>query len=213
MGNASWISAGDPYETNNLAPDTTLSSYDILDSFFEHFTQRSLYPALRRVSYVGFSAGGQMINRYAWASKLGRTLTSNSNSNSDSSDDDSAAADVQFIISDASSYLYFTSERPSVACRGSYDTGPSHTCAAFTPYYTLNERPRPYAPQIIANISSSSSAAEYTPCKEFDTWKFGTTNMPGAAQGFSYLQPFLDDPSLNDEHTYWYRYVHGSSGG
>lgn len=200
MGNASWISAGDPYETNNIAPQSTLSSYDILDSLYEHFTQRSLYPALRRVSYVGFSAGGQMINRYAWANKLGRPL----NSESDSSN---TATDVQFIVSDASSYLYFTSERPSTECRGSYDTGPSHTCAAFTSYYTLNERPRPYAPPMLTANTTSSAVVEYTPCKEFDSWKFGTSYIPGAAQGFSYLQPFLDDPTLIDEHTYWYRYV------
>lgn len=201
MANASWISAGDPYGPVGVSREDSLSSYKILDSFYGYFTQPALYPNLQQITYVGFSAGGQMINRYAWASKIGRLQDSGV---PPSNDEKSSTAGVpaQFIVSDASSYLYFDNARPTGECRAGYDTGALHSCNAFTHYYKAKEFPLVIAARV---AEDSTTLPEATTCKEFDTWKFGTSNIPGVAQSYSYLQPFADEPSLIDEHTYWYR--------
>lgn len=48
---------------------------------------------------AGFSAGAQFTQRYAWATEQGND------------------GSVRFIVSNPSSYLYFTPERPAEACR------------------------------------------------------------------------------------------------
>lgn len=73
--NSSWISGGD---ASQQGEDTyhhfvSFSSYDVLDKIY-HFLGgeegRELFPKLTGVTYVGFSAGGQMINRYSWVSNI-----------------------------------------------------------------------------------------------------------------------------------------------
>jgi hypothetical protein len=69
--NSSWISGGDAsqYEYDTFHHFVPYSSFDVLDTIFHLLDGelgRSLYPKLTGVTYVGFSAGGQMINRYSW---------------------------------------------------------------------------------------------------------------------------------------------------
>ena len=56
---------------DSKASYVAFSSYDVLDAIFEHFSahRRDLFPALTGVVFSGFSAGGQMINRYSWVRK------------------------------------------------------------------------------------------------------------------------------------------------
>lgn len=73
--NSSWISGGDASQQGydafrNFVP---YSSFNVLDDIYHLLDGelgRSLYPKLTGVTYVGFSAGGQMINRYSWVSFL-----------------------------------------------------------------------------------------------------------------------------------------------
>ena len=52
-----WRGGGD-------ANGTELSSFDIIDTLFEQLSDKSLYPNLKRIALVGFSAGGQFVGRY-----------------------------------------------------------------------------------------------------------------------------------------------------
>ena len=178
--NASWISAGDSealYTTsttsmndNNITnAGATVSSFAVLDQLYAALTASAVFPNMQRVTFVGFSAGGQMINRYAWATKVGRRNGSGSSSTStrestspvavepNTRDSDGVTAQqgtvfdyihanrndneilkesaaVRFIVSDASSYLYFDNARPAVSCRDGMDTGTTHTCDSFPAY-------------------------------------------------------------------------------
>ena len=57
-----WRGGGD-------AACTTMSSYDVIDRIFEIFSDRTLYPNLKKVALVGFSAGGQFVGRYVAVGK------------------------------------------------------------------------------------------------------------------------------------------------
>jgi hypothetical protein len=72
-------------------------SYDLLNYLVERLGDANQFPNLRRISIFGFSAGAQVIMRYA--------VTPNYRLDTD-------RVHVQFIISDAASYLYFNNHRP-----------------------------------------------------------------------------------------------------
>ena len=57
-----WRGGGD-------AVGTTMSSFDIVDRIMEKLSDAQLYPALKRVVLVGFSAGGQFVGRYVAVGK------------------------------------------------------------------------------------------------------------------------------------------------
>ena len=57
-----WRGGGD-------ANGTQLSSYDVIDTLLAKFSDRKLYPNLKRIALVGFSAGGQFVGRYVAVGK------------------------------------------------------------------------------------------------------------------------------------------------
>ena len=57
-----WRGGGD-------ANGTELSSFDIIDILLAKFSDKSLFPNLRRVALIGFSAGGQFVGRYVAVGK------------------------------------------------------------------------------------------------------------------------------------------------
>ena len=57
-----WRGGGD-------ANGTELSSFDIIDTLFARLSDRSLFPNIKRVALVGFSAGGQFVGRYVAVGK------------------------------------------------------------------------------------------------------------------------------------------------
>lgn len=74
-GRAMWNDSWQKNLTTNGSPDddwrgggdargTTLSSFDVIDSIFTALGDRKLYPKLRKVTLMGFSAGGQFVGRY-----------------------------------------------------------------------------------------------------------------------------------------------------
>eukprot|EP00043_Microstomoeca_roanoka_P009320 m.88775 g.88775 ORF g.88775 m.88775 type:complete len:498 (-) comp14550_c0_seq1:29-1522(-) len=48
----------------------TISSYSVLDRMLTALNSTKLYPNLRQVTFVGHSAGGQMVHRYAFAQRI-----------------------------------------------------------------------------------------------------------------------------------------------
>lgn len=57
-----WRGGGD-------ANGTQLSSYDVIDTLLARFSDKSLYPNLKKIALVGFSAGGQFVGRYVAVGK------------------------------------------------------------------------------------------------------------------------------------------------
>lgn len=90
------------------------SAFHCMDALVQRLCNRSAFPGLVRVVLTGYSAGAQMLNRYAWASPVGYPV-----------------GKVRYIFSDASSYLYFDSKRPNPSCCALIDTGPEVQCASF----------------------------------------------------------------------------------
>ena len=106
---SSWMSGIN--DANNAT-----SSYDCLDELLSHVMNTTSYPSMSKVVVTGFSAGGQTVNRYSWASSVSAVDQIN----------------LRFVSSDASSYLYLNSSRPDTAeCTPLNDTGTSFDCATF----------------------------------------------------------------------------------
>lgn len=57
-----WRGGGD-------ANGTQLSSYDVVDEILARLSDRALYPNLKKIALVGFSAGGQFVGRYVAVGK------------------------------------------------------------------------------------------------------------------------------------------------
>lgn len=83
-------------------PATTpapLSGFDAVDAILARLADRSLFPKLETVIIAGFSAGGQIVQRYAVVGNGEAALTR-------------SGIAIRYVVSDPSSYLYFTAERP-----------------------------------------------------------------------------------------------------
>ena len=156
-------------------------------------SNNTLYPNLQLVTLAGFSAGAQLLNRYAWASNVGSVAKSHSKASplhpfllssksakvaqfpSKLSKSATAASPaVRFIISDASSYLYFNPSRPDESCRPltSDLTSATRNCSGFHPL----------------------SSAEEVACETFDDWKYGLAVLP--TSGYAYLQKYLQNSKV-----------------
>ena len=85
-----------------------ISSYDVVDAVLARLADRSLFPDLKTVVFVGHSGGGQLVQRYAVVGKAAAALAS-------------AGIHLRYVIANPSSYLYFSDERPapfrSATCR------------------------------------------------------------------------------------------------
>lgn len=57
-----WRGGGD-------ANGTELSSFDVIDTLFARLSDKTLFPNLKRIALVGFSAGGQFVGRYVAVGK------------------------------------------------------------------------------------------------------------------------------------------------
>ena len=148
---------------NSPKPSKYLSSFDTLDYVVNTLLNNTLYPDLKLITLAGFSAGAQLLNRYSWASDVGKNgnyrdySTSKTVLKSDIVTSTTQPA-VRFIISDASSYLYFDSLRPDESCRPltSASTASTENCSSF---HALSE-------------------SEVSACGTFDEWKYGLTVLP-----------------------------------
>lgn len=96
----------------------TMSSFEVLDHILATLTSRRLFPNLNKISYVGHSAGGQMVQRYAVISVLAALW--------DMQPDD--VLDMKYIIANPSSYTYLTPERYRYNCGKCDCTSKSCVC-------------------------------------------------------------------------------------
>ena len=71
-----------------------ISNFEVIDKIYEILSDKKLYPQLKRITLIGFSAGGQCVNRYVAAGKM-------------------PARDVEtaFVVGNPSVYLYINKLR------------------------------------------------------------------------------------------------------
>jgi hypothetical protein len=84
----------------------TISSFDILDQMLAILTDRNLYPNINKISMLGHSAGGQMVQRYAIMSLLAAAYDIH----------DVDYIKMQFVVANPSSYTYLDERRYSYNC-------------------------------------------------------------------------------------------------
>ena len=87
-----------------------ISGFTAIDAILAQLADRRKFPKLETVVLAGFSAGGQTVQRYAVVGNGEAALTS-------------LGVKVSYVVSDPSSYLYFTPSRPrhDASCAGEND--------------------------------------------------------------------------------------------
>ena len=122
-----WLIGGN----NSPEPARYTTSFDCLDDILEAVTPSegaqsvTPFPNLHRVSLGGFSAGAQLLSRWAFFSPA---LMPQSAPNQRRT----------AVISDGSTYLYVTDARPAQECVSLNNTGPTHSCSHFVRPSTAN---------------------------------------------------------------------------
>ncbi|PWN49982.1 hypothetical protein IE53DRAFT_387764 [Violaceomyces palustris] len=89
------VNAWQAGETATHPKRTSVTAFDALDALIDHFANKTKYPALERLNFVGHGGGGQLLNRYAIVGK-----------------DAPSGLAVRWIAGDPSSAPYFTKDRP-----------------------------------------------------------------------------------------------------
>jgi pimeloyl-ACP methyl ester carboxylesterase len=77
-----------------------VSSFDVIDAVLARFADKTIFPNLKTVVLAGHSGGGQLVQRYAAVAKGDAPLLA-------------AGIKVKWIVSNPSTYLYFTADRPT----------------------------------------------------------------------------------------------------
>ncbi|PXX37804.1 hypothetical protein [Undibacterium pigrum] len=76
-----------------------LSSLQVLDDIAQFLADKSRLPLLKKITFAGHSGGGQLMHRYAVLNHVDEGLRAR-------------GLDVQYVVANPSSYLYFTPDRP-----------------------------------------------------------------------------------------------------
>ncbi|SNX85587.1 uncharacterized protein MEPE_04296 [Melanopsichium pennsylvanicum] len=84
-------------EASTNPPDSSVSSFSVLDMLLNRFSNTNAYPNMKYITFVAHGGGAQMLQRYA--------VLGGSNSVS-------SQISLRFVIGDPSSALYFTRDRP-----------------------------------------------------------------------------------------------------
>ena len=97
---------GEPAQTP--AP---ISTFSAIDAVVERLANATLFPDMKTIVVAGFSAGGQVVQRYAVVGEAEQHLR--------------PGIAMEYVVSDPSSYLYFNADRPepaiAAACPGAND--------------------------------------------------------------------------------------------
>ena len=141
----------------------TVSSFDILDHMLVLLTDQKLYPRMNQISFVGHSAGGQMIQRYAVLSLLAALW------------DYDVSVRVQFVVANPSSYTYMTPHRYSYHCGNC--TCQDNQCSCDAPCTPMSDT---------LSIPSPKHPDDW-PCTvwNYDRWPYGIGSMNDPKHGYS----------------------------
>ena len=94
---ALWDSGAHDWRRGDLSRgENGVSSYAVIDRIYELLSDRARYPKLKHIFLCGFSAGGQVVNRYIAVGKFVRA----------------GHLDYSFAVGGPSTYLYLDGRRP-----------------------------------------------------------------------------------------------------
>jgi pimeloyl-ACP methyl ester carboxylesterase len=89
-----WMGGLDAISPPRIGP------FDVIDSILARLADRRVFPRLTTVVLAGHSGGGQLVQRYAAVAKGDAPLLA-------------AGVKIKWVVANPSSYLYFTSDRPT----------------------------------------------------------------------------------------------------
>lgn len=93
-----WWDSAWPGGSDALSP-APVSTYDVFDAMLARLSDRARFPAMRSITIVGHSAGGQIVQRFAVVGKAPQL-------------DPGSRPAVHLIVANPSSYFYFGNDRP-----------------------------------------------------------------------------------------------------
>lgn len=103
------------------------SSYAALDKLVKALDKPLRFSKLKNIYLVGFSAGGQFMQRYTVGSKVS---------------DDMKAFKFRFVIGSPGSYMYLTPERLKSGSKTVFDKSAVSSCSGYDDFrYGINKRP------------------------------------------------------------------------
>lgn len=142
----------------------TISSFEVLDNFLAILTDKDLFPNMHKISFVGHSAGAQMVQRYAMMSSLVALW------------DFDPDLDVEFIVANPSSYTYLTPERYEYSC-GHCECN-RHNC-------TCDQDCHPNPPYKKLGRPRHKNADKEFPCYQWnwDRWPYGLGSFRDKKRG------------------------------
>ncbi|MDX2028357.1 MAG: hypothetical protein SFW62_06955 [Alphaproteobacteria bacterium] len=112
-----WEEGGD---SAAAVPRKAISSFTALDLLLLYVGDRKFFPDLKEIVIAGHGTGGDFVQRYAASGKAIDVL-------------DQQNIPIRFVSANASSYLYFTSMRPTAGKRG-FSTPDAKACPNFNAY-------------------------------------------------------------------------------
>ncbi|WP_038494503.1 alpha/beta fold hydrolase [Collimonas arenae] len=125
-----------------------VSSFSAMDALLEHFTDRTLYPALAEVVVSGHSAGAQIVQRYAVAGRAEAVLVK-------------AGIKVRYVVANPSTYLYFDNHRPDAD--GHFQAAVTASCPHVNRWkYGMEQLPAYVSEQDLGSIEARYAARKVT---------------------------------------------------
>ena len=115
-GDGEWQQGTD----NTPSPSNYTTAFDALETLLSTLLEKKSLPNLERITFVGFSAGAQLLSRWAYFSSV-TLLFRPADSN----------VHVRYIAGDPSSYVYLDELRPEPSCAVLESTGADHKCNTF----------------------------------------------------------------------------------
>ncbi|HEY2473737.1 MAG TPA: hypothetical protein VGI19_02955 [Candidatus Cybelea sp.] len=152
-----------PGGSNAVAP-APISSYSVFDAMIGRLSDRSRFPKMREIVIAGHSAGGQIVQRYAVVGKAPQL-------------DGEGPVRVHLVVSNPSSYFYFTDWRPFPQ-KGCPDYNQWRYGLSGAPPYVSGTPAELEARYITRNVTYLMGTADTNP-KEEDL----DTSCGGEAQG------------------------------
>ena len=149
-----------------------ISNFEVIDKIYEILSDKQLYPQLKRITLIGFSAGGQCVNRYV---AVGKAPVRN--------------VETAFVVGNPSVYLYIDNLRFK---KGKFRKVKSKS--KFNRWYLGLDDPYPYnrntdKNQILKNLTSRPTLYF---CGTADTGKEMLDTSPAAMlQGKNRYERFL----------------------
>jgi hypothetical protein len=101
---SAFLNQQQPSSTSSAFSSNVLYSYDIYNLLVRHFTSSSIFPNVRKMTFFGFSAGGQALLRHALLPNYQKYLNDQGRKRHKVS--------IRTVISDIGSYPYLDNRRP-----------------------------------------------------------------------------------------------------